>query len=201
MNEATPARLRSRRLLLLLAALFLVPVAASFYLYYASGWRPDGRVNHGELIVPPRALPALSLVTATGEGTDAEFLRGQWSLLYLGPGACDERCRSALYTIRQVRLALGDKMDRVQRVFLYTGECCEQPFFATEHASLVAARVDSDAGERMLREFPHERTAAAAGWIYVVDPLGNLMMSYPPQAEPKGLIQDLKRLLKLSHIG
>jgi hypothetical protein len=201
MNEATPTRPRSRRMLILLAALFLVPLAVSFYLYYASGWRPGGQVNHGELITPPRALPAVSLATPDGRNTESEFLRGDWSILYVGAGACDEHCRKALYTIRQVRLALGEKMDRVQRVFLYTGGCCEQPFFGTEHAGLVAANIDSPAGAELLREFPEEGAPPATGRIYLVDPLGNLMMNYPPDAPAKGMIEDLKRLLKLSHIG
>lgn len=201
MNETTLTRPRSRRMLILLAALFLVPLVVSFYLYYASGWRPVGQVNHGELLTPPRALPAVSLATASGEDTGTEFLRGQWTLLHIGPGACDQRCRAALYTIRQVRLALGDKMERVQRVFLYSGPCCEQPFFGAEHAGLIAATVDSAAGEQLLGVFPEVPAAATAGRIYLVDPLGNLMMSYEPTAPAKGMIEDLKRLLKLSHIG
>jgi hypothetical protein len=201
MNEATPTRPHSRRMLILLAALFLIPLAVSFYLYYASGWRPGGQVNHGELITPPRALPAVSLATPSGENTASEFLHDKWSLLYIGAGACDQHCRAALYTIRQVRLALGDKMERVQRVFLYTGGCCEQPFFGVEHAGLIAASVDSASGAELLHEFPDERATSTTGRIYLVDPLGNLMMQYPPQALAKGMIEDLKRLLKLSHIG
>lgn len=200
MSEAN-TQPHARRKLLLLAALFLLPLALSFYLYYASGWRPVGQVNHGELITPARALPAVSLATASGAATGAEFLRGQWTLLYIGPGACDKTCSAALYTTRQVRLALGDKMDRVQRVFLYSGTCCEQAFFGAEHAGLITASVDTPAGEELLRTFPGEHSAATAGRIYLVDPLGNLMMGYAPAAPAKGMIEDLKRLLKLSHIG
>lgn len=199
MTDSAPTTTRSRRTLLLLAALFLLPVAVSFYLYYAAGWRPIGQVNRGELLDPPRALPAVSLPTADGASTGAQFLRGKWTLVYVGAGACDERCRNLLYTSRQVRLALGDKMDRVQRVFLYQGKCCEQAFFGTEHAGLIAANVDSPAGRELLQAFPDRATGA--GRLYVVDPLGNLMMSYAPDAPPKGMLADLKRLLKLSHIG
>lgn len=201
MKAATAPQLRSRRMLMLLAAIFLVPLAISFYLYYASGWRPVGRVNRGELLTPPRALPTVSLGTADGGQTGTEFLRGHWTLLYVGAGACDEPCRAALYTMRQARLSLGERMDRVQRVFLYRGNCCEQPFFGTEHAGLIAAAVDSRAGEEMLRAFPDEGAAAGTGRIYLVDPLGNLMMSHASSAPAKDMIEDLKRLLKLSHIG
>lgn len=202
MTEAhTPPSRNPRRTLLLLGVLFLLPVGLSFYLYYSAGWRPGGQVNRGELVSPPRPLPAVALATADGSSTSAEFLRGKWTLLYVDTGACDRRCRDTLYLSRQVRLALGEKMDRVQRVFLYQGECCEQPFFGTEHAGLVAASIDSSAGRELLEAFPDQASVTGSGRLWVVDPLGNLMMSYAPDAPPKGMIADLKRLLKLSHIG
>jgi len=37
--------------------------------------------------------------------------------------------------------------------------------------------------------------------IYIVDPLGNLMMSYPADADPSKMRKDLSRLLKVSHVG
>ncbi len=203
MNTSAPDRQvrSSRRTLSLLGAIFLLPVVVSFYLYYAAGWRPGGQVNRGELLSPPRLLPAVSLPTPDGIDTPPEFLRGKWSLLYADEGSCDRRCREVLYKSRQVRLALGAKMDRVQRVFLFTGSCCEQPFFANEHAGLVAASLDSPGGRQLRQRFPDPPDAPGSGRLWVVDPLGNLMMSYPADAPAKGMIADLKRLLKLSHIG
>jgi len=201
-SRTAPAPLdnrRTRRMLLLLAALFFTPVAVSFFLYYAAGWRPGGQVNHGELITPARVVPAVALTSPDASTLSDNFLRDKWSLIYAGSGACDDKCRAALYTMRQVRLALAEKMDRVQRVFLYEGSCCEQPYFNQEQAGLVAASTQSASGEQVLDVFP--ASALEAGHIFLVDPLGNLMMSYPPGAPPKGMIEDLKRLLKLSHIG
>jgi cytochrome oxidase Cu insertion factor (SCO1/SenC/PrrC family) len=201
MTEVSASARNPRRALLGLAAIFLVPVAISFWLYYGADYRPGGQVNRGELIEPARALPPVSLATPEGTATAETFLRDKWTLLYVGEGACDERCRQALYHTRQVRLALAEKMDRVQRVFLYQGTCCEQPWFGTEQAGLIAASLDSGPGRELLGAFPQPDAVLAGGRIYVVDPLGNLMMSYAPDAPPKGMIEDLKRLLKLSHIG
>ena len=196
MNAASqPAA--QRRTLIILALLFLLPVALSFFLYYGAGWRPRGETNHGDLIEPPRELPSIALTRADGELLPPELLRGKWTLLFVGDGACDSACRRALYETRQVRLSLNQNMDRVQRVFLYHGTCCEQPYFATEQSGLIAAGADSSEGERLLSLFPE----AGTGRVYVVDPLGNLMMSYPAGAAPKDIITDLKRLLRLSHIG
>ena len=49
----------------------------------------------------------------------------------------------------------------------------------------------------ILRLLPEPR----GGTIFIVDPLGNLMMRYDVRQDPKGLREDLKNLLELSHIG
>jgi cytochrome oxidase Cu insertion factor (SCO1/SenC/PrrC family) len=202
-NQSTQDPRRARRMLILLALLFLAPVAIAFVLYYGASWRPQGETHHGVLADPPRLLPEASLPAAAGGKTPPDFLRRQWTLLYVGDGSCGAHCREALYVTRQVRLSLNQDMDRVQRVFLYSGECCEQPWFSAEQAGLIAANADDEEGRRVLDAVAGNEDAAVmeAGRIYVVDPLGNLVLTYEPGAEPKGMIADLKRLLKLSHIG
>jgi cytochrome oxidase Cu insertion factor (SCO1/SenC/PrrC family) len=133
----------------------------------------------------------------SGEQLAPEFLRGKWSLVYVGAGPCDPHCREALTLMRQSRLALGDDMPRVQRVFLATDQCCDREYLNAEHEGLIVAAADTPAAATLLEQFP----AAHSGRIYIVDPLGNLMMSHAPGAPPKGLLEDLKKLLKLSHIG
>ena len=205
MNAPDPnAVRRGRRQLLLLAAIFFVPLAIAFWMYYGpTGWRPSGDASKGDLIDPARPLAALALTTADGGQTPPDFLRGKWSLVYVGDGLCDDRCRKALYLTRQSRLALNKDMDRVQRVFLVTGRCCDRGFLAQEHPDLVVARVDDDAAAALLEPFPTYGgiPLADAGRIFIVDPLGNLLMSYAPTAPDKALLSDLKKLLRLSHIG
>jgi hypothetical protein len=195
---------RGRRQLLLLAALFFVPLVVAFWLYYGpSGWRPQGDASKGDLLDPARPLVALALAQADRQPTDAQFLRGKWSMVYVGDGLCDERCRQALYLTRQSRIALNKDMDRVQRVFLVTGRCCDLEFLAREHPDLIVARVDDDASAALLEPFPTYDgiPLADAGRVYLVDPLGNLLMSYAPTAPDKALLTDMKKLLRLSHIG
>jgi cytochrome oxidase Cu insertion factor (SCO1/SenC/PrrC family) len=195
---------RGRRQLIALAALFFVPLAVAFWMYYGpTGWRPAGDASKGDLIDPARPLATIALPTMDGPATDAAFLRGKWTMLYVGDGLCDSRCRKALYLMRQSRIALNKDMDRVQRVFLVTGRCCDREFLAAEHPDLIVARVEDDASAEVLEPFPPYDgvPVAAAGRIYLVDPLGNLLMSYSPGAPDKALLSDVKKLLRLSHIG
>lgn len=200
-NVPAEARRRSRLGLIGLAALFFVPLAVSFYLYYGTSWRPSGGAQHGELIDPARPLPEAMLAQPDGTATDAGFLRGDWHLVYLGDGACDAACRDALVKARQVRLALDKDVSRVGRVFLYSGEAPDAGYLAAEHPDLVAASLDGEAGRKLLEAFPPDPPPLPAGHLYIVDPLGNLMMRYPADATPRAILTDLERLLRLSHIG
>jgi hypothetical protein len=200
----TPPR-RGQRQLVLLAALFFVPLAVAFWLYYGpTSWRPVGGTNKGDLVDPAVPLPAVALVQPDGTRTGTDFLQGKWTIAYLGDGACDERCREALYLSRQSRIALNKDMDRVQRVFLATGNCCDSAFLAAEHPDLAVAVLGNDAdSQALLAKIPALGGVppATAGRLYVIDPLGNLVLSYSAAAPDKALLTDVKKLLRLSHIG
>lgn len=191
---AEDLRRRNRRLLGLLAALFFVPVALAFLLYYGTPWRPPQLVNHGALIRPPRPLPAIVPLPGAGKG----LFRGKWSLVYVGDGRCDAACRWALLVMRQTRLGLNTDMTRVVRVLLATGVCCDRAFLNAQHPGLIIVDATGPKAVPLLKLFP---AAAQAHSVYVVDPLGNLMMRYDTNFNPHGLLEDLQQLLRLSHIG
>jgi cytochrome oxidase Cu insertion factor (SCO1/SenC/PrrC family) len=188
-------------MLAILAGLFLVPLLVAFFMYYATDWRPVKRVNHGMLISPVRPLPTVHLPRESISDSDAQAtgeLRSKWSIVYIGAGNCDEPCRQALYVMRQTRLSLNNEMSRVERIFLTTGNCCAKEFLAHEHPGLVVLDAGNVDGERLLHEFPADGRPYS---LFIVDPLGNLMMSYDARQNPKGLLEDLQKLLRLSHIG
>lgn len=188
------ARRRGRQVLMLIGALFLVPLAISFALYYGQ-WRPSGSSSKGELITPARPLDASGLKQADGTPAAAGVLTGKWSLLYIGDGACDTACRTALVLARQTRLALNNEMTRVQRLFLATDHCCDTRYFAAEQPGLIA--LDASAAQQLLAQFPADHAHS----LFIVDPLGNLMMRHDAAQTTEDLLSDLKKLLKLSHIG
>lgn len=192
---------RSRKAIWILIGAFFAPLALAFLMYYGLGVRPHGTTNHGDLITPPVTLPEIELPGVADQKLAAQALRGKWTLVFIGDGACDARCREALTLMRQTRLALGDDMNRVQRLFLISGNCCDQAYLDAEHSGLLLGRIDNEAGQTWLQLFPESAAGTSAGRIYIVDPLGNLMMKYESDAPQKGLLTDMKKLLKLSHIG
>jgi len=191
------SRRSGRRTFLVIAAVFLLPVAFAFALYYGNLWRPTHSASLGELIDPARPLNAAGLRHADGTPADAAVFTGKWTLIYIGDGACDAACRTALVFARQSRLALNDEMTRVQRVFLATAHCCANDYFAAEHPGLIALDASQPEAAALLSQFPQERSNA----LFIVDPLGNLMMRHDASVTTKNLLNDLKKLLRLSHIG
>ncbi len=187
-------------MLVLLAALFLAPLGLAFWLYYG-GAHSGARVNHGELMQPARPLPLATLTLADGSRSKGDLLRHHWTLLFTSDGACDAVCRKSLYDMRQVRLALDRDMERVQRVWIASGACCPDDFLRREQAGLIVIKADDLAAPLLQALATTGQPAAAAQRIQVIDPLGNLVLGYAPGAPAKGLLEDLKRLLKLSHIG
>jgi SCO1/SenC family protein len=199
MNAATgELRKKNLRTIGALAALFLLPLVASFWLYYGGTWRPAGSTNHGELIQPARPLPPAELRDARGNVASAELFREKWTLVYVGDGQCEEACKTSLHFMRQTRLSLNNEMTRVARVFLATSQCCANEFLEREHPGLLVIDATGPEAAELLEVLPNlERPRS----LFIVDPLGNLVMRYDTRDDPKGLLTDLKKLLKLSHIG
>lgn len=194
MDEQTQRR-RGRLQLILLAVIFLGPLALAMYLYYGvDDWAPPGQTNHGTLIEPVVLLPEVPIDTLAGESTSPEVLRHHWTMLYVNPEPCGEACRQEIIKIRQVRLALGAEADRVERLYLAGGEPPPPEWLAKTQAGLVSASLEDNPA--LAAALPSPEAA-----IYFVDPLGNLMMRFPADADPEDIKTDLKKLLRISRIG
>ena len=191
------SRRRGQRQLLVVAAAFLLPVIVAFAMYYGKLWRPAGSSSKGELIDPARPLAIAGLRHIDGTPVAPTEFQDKWTLLYIGDGACDADCRTALVFARQSRLALNNEMTRVQRIFLATANCCDTAYFDQEHPGLIALDASSPDAQKLLAQFPGDRARS----LFIVDPLGNLMMRHDASHTTKDLLSDLKKLLKLSHIG
>lgn len=196
---ATPETRRIGRWTLVgLFALFFVPLLLAMAWYaFAPGYTPPSTSN-GKLIEPAQPLEPFRLGTADGETLTLDGLRGQWYLVQFVPDRCDEACRERLYETRQVRDALGEDRSRVRRL-LVAGAGRVTPGVGgllEEHPRLTVVQGDGhgDFGS----QFPADRDNAT---VFLVDPLGNLMMRFAPGLPPRDMLDDLEKLLKLSRIG
>lgn len=195
---------RGRWVLLALAALFLAGIATSFVLVQ-SGWRPGTTRNYGELVQPARPIADVTLQDLEGRPLAFSELKGRWLLIYFGSADCLTPCTQDLYKMRQISLATGQEAHRVQPVFVITNSVALDVLRYTlkDYPGTIALRGAHEAVRELASQFSVPAGGALDGLdrVYIVDPLGNLMMSYPADADPRGMLKDLRQLLRASHIG
>ena len=184
-------KLGPRAKLLLIAAIFLLPIVASLLVYRFGAVQPTA--NYGELIAPT-TVTSQQFGLASGGQFSFDHVRGRWAMVASDSGACPAACVEKLTTLRQVRLALGRNAARVERVFVVDDlkrpdAAAMQPFEGT----VVAL---TPAGMSLPLSAANDRAH-----IYLVDPNGNVMLRWPAAADRKRMLKDLERLLKASQIG
>ena len=200
-------RRRNRITLFAIVAVFVLPALTARYYYHTvaeSG--PVSTTNNGHLIQPARALGDVFLVAPDGQALEPQILIGRWTLIHVQRGMCADACRRALFNSRQTRLALNKETSRVQRLFLRTDSftAAELEWLQERDSGLLLATASDDEIERLVQALRVEQNGPDVGnaqRTYLVDPHGNLMMWYSAEQDPKGILRDLRKLLKLSQIG
>jgi hypothetical protein len=184
----------SWRPVLLLLALAAMPALVAAVMYF-SGWRPAGTASHGELLRPARPVGEFALRRGDGTAFGPAELRGKWSLIYVLPAACAEPCVRALYVMRMAHLGQGKEQGRVRRVV--AGDAAQVAELRRADPDLVAVSGTAEELERLRAQMP----GAAEPWVYLADPMANLVLRFDPAADPAGMRKDLGHLLKHSWVG
>lgn len=191
---------RSRTKLILLILMFLLPVAGSWYLVFFTDYARDGKggAEHGSLINPPRQLENVSLLRVNERSTEQASLYGKWSMLFFVDGSCEAECGENLYRLRQIRLATGRQMQRIQRIAII--DEVESLRFSDNLSENYPGQLyvsRKDLGEDFLQQFQGLELDDKSA-IFLIDTRGFLMMRYPGDTDPSGIIRDLSRLLRIS---
>jgi cytochrome oxidase Cu insertion factor (SCO1/SenC/PrrC family) len=185
-----------RRVLLLIAAICILPLVAASIIYFGwSGAQPSRYMNYGELL-QTRALPSAVFVAPDGTRYTSDSLRGKWLLVTVQPSSCDSVCQNRLYMLQQVRLAQGQNMTRVGRLWLLAGDGEPASALIAAYPGLMIGR---PADPHWLATLPVKHNVTEH--VYLIDPHGNLVLRYNATPDPEGVINDLARLLKVSRIG
>jgi hypothetical protein len=198
MNETPAAPLshwRRNRVLYLLVAVTVAPILASYFAYYVMP--PTGRTNYGALVEPQRPVPAIPATGLDGTAFDLRLLKDKWVLVMVDGGACDEYCQAKLFHMRQQRMMTGKERDEIERVWLITDREPLSNMLIREYEGTYFVRVD-EGDIRSLLALPDSADASLRDHIWVIDPLGNLMLRWPRNPDPKGTKSDIARLLKAS---
>ncbi len=191
--DTSAATRAGRWKMLLLLLVCASPVIASYFTYYVI--RPEGRRNYGELIDPQRPLPDLVGTDASGRSVPLTQLKNQWLFVSVADSACDDACQKHLFLQRQLRETLGKDKDRLDWVWLRTGSPALSEPLKQATAAATVLHVDAAALATWLQPAAGQRLE---DHLYVVDPIGNWMMRFPAQADPKQVKRDLDRLLRAS---
>ncbi|MFZ4537348.1 SCO family protein [Propionivibrio sp.] len=201
MNQATvttPYLNSGRRAMLLATVLLIMPFAVALGLYWFE-WRPASTGNYGELIQPPRPLPENGLTDLSGNALPSADLRGKWLLVLAGEGLCEAACLRQIQEMRQIQVSLNKDMGRLRRLWLSPVAASDPalPGLLARYPDLVVAELPKD--ER--REAWRKAFDSSAYRLHLVDPQGNVMMRYPPDADAARVRKDVERLLKYSWVG
>jgi len=182
----------NRRKFLLLLALMCAPVVISYALYFLE-YRPES-THYGDLI---------PIVKVAGTGTNLsdntifrmKDLHGKWVLVTIDSGHCDEACQSKLYFMRQVRLVQGKEKHRIERLWLINDNTIPD----TELVKQYEDTFFINAKDSEILSFI-ENKESQTKHIFLIDPIGNLMMRFPENVDGTKMGQDLKRLLHVSQL-
>lgn len=195
--RADAARFRHQRLKLLAVLLVCAsPVILSYLFYYVLP--PSGRTNFGTLILPQRPVPELRLIDAEGKSYRFASHLGQWVVLQVDAGACGKACTDKLYALRQQRTMTGKERERIDRVWLVTDAVKPSAELMRDYEGTFVLRADP---AELAALMPLEPGRRIEDYLWVVDPLGFLMMRFPADGEPSKIRKDISRLLKASRVG
>jgi hypothetical protein len=195
-DDGSPRNIAGRWKMIAVLLVCASPVIASYFTYYVI--RPEGRRNYGELITPQRPLPAMITTDLSGKTGELTALKNQWLLISVASAACDAACQQRLYFQRQLRESLGKQKGRLDRVWLITDSAAVDARLQPALAEAAVLRVPPAALAQWL---PPAGSHRLEDHLYVVDPIGNLMMRFPANMDAAGAAKakrDLDRLLRAS---
>lgn len=198
-------RKKARFIFFLLITIFILPLILAWFLYEHPKALEEKKLNFGELISPPFPLSLLTLYNNKGQPiNNIELAKGKWTLLLLNPGFCDQACKKKLFFLRQIRLATGKNRNRVQRIVLaYLGGQTNHlaQLIQTHYQGTRLVFTEKNQFLKLIHHHISHRYASREGTVFIIDPYGNVIMSYEGKKNPMNIYKDLSRLLKLSQIG
>lgn len=189
---------KGRKVFLLMLIFFIVPIIVVI-LMYKLNWKPNGD-SLGELVSPPRLLDTSSeLKRDDGSLLPAQFWKEKWSVVYVA-GDCGKECLAKLHDMRQLHVSLYKDSDRAQRVLITS--TLDVANIKHDYPDLIIINQPVSNIINFSEQFQvNGESATASNRLYLVDPLGHLMMSYQSKVLLSDVRKDITRLLRYSWAG
>ena len=207
MNKVpTEVRNRNRRNLIIMIVVFIMPMAiAWFVLQNIDMFKPSGSRNFGQLVHPAIPLENFELKLSDDSPLVLDTIKGKWSVIFFAGSHCDALCQETVSKIHQARLAQGKEMHRLKYYYINSSAeplDTQSAEFIKQFTDLRTASGDRQAIEKLMTQFSASGVAPdEVGRIFLLDPLGNIMMTYDKGFVVRDLLKDLEHLLKYSQIG
>lgn len=196
MKQESEAGRTDRLKFIALAAVFIAPMLGATIWYFVAPFTAPAATAHGELITPARPLEPFQLELPDGGVHDLAATRGHWTIVHAVTTECSEACDERIHYTRQIRDALGHERVRVRRLYVAASAAAEpDSTLLQRHPDLTVARSADGAFIDQLPGYPDPET------VYLVDPLGNVMLRFGPEIEPRHILSDIKKVLRVSRIG
>ena len=190
---APAAQTKARATLLVLVAVFALPLALAWVLAIGFDWRPENTVNHGVLLEPALRLKSYGVMDRAGAAPTGDAIAGDWFVVVLRNAACTETCQRLLQIAERVRNAVGRDIPRVSLALL--GPDDETPDAQAPRRQTWLLPADGRLVEALALVMGEPRYDHM---VLIVDHLGRVALMYPPSEDGHGVLADLKRLLRVS---
>ena len=193
---------KNKIIIIVIVLVFVAPSILSWYVFNHTDFLESrGTSNYGQIITPPVQLENFSLIDPL-DAQRTDTLHGKWSMIYVAE-SCDDMCMQNVHRMRQIHMGMGKHSLRVQKVlFLIDQDINELSSLFKNYKGQQIINTNAIETDNLLEKFNLEDADLLRFQrIYISDPLGNLMMSYPSDINPKGILKDLKKLLRTSRIG
>ncbi len=205
-ENTTPPKPRSLTPLVMVLLLSLAPVIGAVLVYFNPDWQPSGSVNYGALVEPQRPMPppeALQLTTLDGKPFDLQSLKGKWLLATADGATCPESCARKLFILRNSHASQGKNVERVNRIWFITDDAPVPDNVLEAYKGTIMVRAKP---EQLAKFLPTpgngpDGKPALQDPMWIMDPLGNLILQYPVDSDPMRFRKDLSRLIYNSRIG
>lgn len=197
---------KNKRTMILLFLMFVAPILSAVYIFNTNPSGVYATKHRGNLIRPPIELKNFELkILEDNKPYKLVEQEHQWLMVFIGAGECDVNCKRQLVVMRQTRLAQGGEFTRVKRLYVIKDKQSKK--FMKEVKDYHPDMDIVTGTQQQLKNVTNQFTlvdkidVGKSNRIYIVDPIGNLMMYYELDAEAADIAKDLTRLLKVSQMG